>query len=114
MHEYSLVEALMRRVEDEAQRRHALAIHGLKVSLGELAGVDPELFHTAYDTFRQGTMCEKAPLEVVRHPARWSCPRCARDFARGELLRCEACGVPARLDPNSDALILESVDMEVP
>ncbi|HEX7623183.1 MAG TPA: hydrogenase maturation nickel metallochaperone HypA [Anaeromyxobacteraceae bacterium] len=114
MHEYSLVEALMRRVEDEAQRRHALAIHGLKVSLGELAGVDPELFRTAFETFREGTPCEKASLELVRHPARWSCPKCARTFARGELLRCEACGEPARLDPNSDALILESVDMEVP
>jgi len=114
MHEYSLVEALMRRVEDEARHRQALAIHGLKVSLGELAGVDPELFRTAFETFRQGTACEKATLELVRHPARWSCPRCGRVFAQGELLRCEACGQPARLDPNSDALILESVDMEVP
>jgi hydrogenase nickel incorporation protein HypA/HybF len=114
MHEYSLVEALMRRVEDEAQRRNALAIHGLKISLGELAGVDPELFRTAFETFREGTLCAKASLELVRHPARWSCPRCSRDFARGEALRCEACGVPARLDPNSDALLLESVDLEVP
>lgn len=114
MHEYSLVEALIRRVEEEAQRRGALAIHGLKVSLGELAGVDPELFQTAFETFRQGTCCERAALEVVRYPARWSCPRCGRGFVRGEVLRCEACGEPARLAPQSDALLLDAIDMEIP
>jgi hydrogenase nickel incorporation protein HypA/HybF len=95
VHEYSLVEALVRRVEDEARRRRALAVH-------------------AYETFRAGTMCEQASLELVRHPARWTCPTCGKAFARGDVLRCEACGEPARLDPNSDALLLESVDMEVP
>jgi hydrogenase nickel incorporation protein HypA/HybF len=114
MHEYSLVEALVRRVEDEARRRSALAVHGLRVSVGELAGVDPELFRTAYETFRAGTLCEDAALHLVRHPARWTCPRCGKAFARGEVLRCAPCGEPARLDPDSDALLLESVDMEVP
>ena len=55
MHEYSLVEALVRRVEDEARKRKALAVHRLSVRVGELAGVDAELFQTAYETFRAGT-----------------------------------------------------------
>src|SRR5919198_1838343 len=111
MHEYSLVEALVRRVEEEARRRQALAIHGLKVSVGELAGVDPELFRTAYDTFRAGTVCEGAALELVTCPAAWSCPACGRAFARGEVLRCAACDRPARLSERSDALLLESIEM---
>ncbi|HEX8909809.1 MAG TPA: hydrogenase maturation nickel metallochaperone HypA [Anaeromyxobacteraceae bacterium] len=114
MHEYSLVEALIRRVEEEARSRKALAIHGLRVSLGELAGVDPELFQTAFETFRQGTLCEKAALEVKHYPAAWSCPRCGRSFARGDILRCEPCGEPARLTPQSDALLLDAIDMEIP
>mgnify|MGYP001076201470 CR=1 FL=1 len=64
MHEYSLVEALVRRVEAEARQRGAIRIHGLKVTIGELAGVDPELFRTAYETFRAGTLCEGAPLDA--------------------------------------------------
>ncbi len=114
MHEYSLVEALVRRVEEEARRRKATRIHGLKVSLGEMAGVDAELFQTAYETFREGTLCAEASLEVVPVPARWECPSCGRTFEKGAILRCEACAVPARLSDRSDALLLESIDMEVP
>jgi len=114
VHEYSLVEALVRRVEDEARRRGATRIHGLKVTIGELAGVDPELFQTAYQTFRAGTPCEGASLMVLHHPASWACSGCGKAIARGEPLRCSACGAPGKLDGRSDALLLESIDMEVP
>ena len=114
MHEYSLVEALMRRVEQEAQRRNALAVHRLAVRVGELAGVDPELFQTAYETFREGTICASAPLTVTRVEASWSCPRCRAPIARGAILRCAACDVPARLDDGGDALTLDAIAMEGP
>jgi hydrogenase nickel incorporation protein HypA/HybF len=114
VHEYSLVEALVRRVEEEARRRRATRVHSLRVSLGELAGVDPGLLRTAYETFRAGTLCEEAALELVTFPAAWSCPSCGRDLARGAVLTCAACGVPARLSERSDALLLDSIDLEVP
>lgn len=114
MHEYSLVEALVRRVEEEARRRQALAVHGLSVRVGELAGVDAELFQTAYETFRAGTICERAPLTVKKVAASWSCPRCLRPIARGEVLTCPACKEPARLDDGGDALTLDGIDLEVP
>ncbi|HEY7725688.1 MAG TPA: hydrogenase maturation nickel metallochaperone HypA [Anaeromyxobacteraceae bacterium] len=114
MHEYSLVEALVRRVEAEADARQAVAVHGLVVSIGELAGVDPELFRTAWETFRQGTRCERTAIEIRRAPATWSCPRCGREIERGAPLRCGPCGEPARLSERADALLLESIDLEVP
>lgn len=114
MHEYSLIEALVTRVEEEARRRGALAIHRLSVRVGELAGVDPELFLTAYETFRRGTICEKAALALTHVPASWSCPGCRRPIPRGAILRCEPCGAPARLDEGGDALTLDGIEMEVP
>ena len=114
MHEYSLVEALVRRVEEEAGRRGATAVHGLRVSLGELAGVDPELFRTAYETFRAGTRCAEAALTLTVFPARWSCPRCGIEIPRGAALRCPTCREPARMAEKADALLLESIEMEVP
>jgi hydrogenase nickel incorporation protein HypA/HybF len=114
MHEYSLVEALISRVEAEARRRGALAVHGLSVRVGELAGVDPELFQTAYYTFRAGTLCAAAPLTLRRVPASWTCPRCRTPIPRGEVLTCAACHEPARLDEGSDALTLDAIDLEVP
>jgi hydrogenase nickel incorporation protein HypA/HybF len=114
MHEYSLVEALVRRVEEEARRRSALAVHGVSVRVGELSGVDPELFRTAYETFRAGTVCERAALAVRQVEASWSCPRCRRPIPRGAVLACPDCREPARLDDGGDALTLDGIDLEVP
>jgi hydrogenase nickel incorporation protein HypA/HybF len=113
MHEYSLVQALVDRVEEEAAKRGARAIHALTVRIGELSGVDPELLQTAYDTFREGTLCAKAPLTLERVAATWSCPRCGGRIPRGAALRCTACDVPARLDDGGDALMLNGIEMEV-
>jgi hydrogenase nickel incorporation protein HypA/HybF len=114
MHEYSLVQSLVTRVEAEASARQATAVHRLVVSVGELAGVDPELFQTAYDTFRAGTVCERAVMEIRRVPARWSCPGCGRGIPPGEVLSCASCRVPARLAPGGDEMLLETIEMEVP
>ncbi len=114
MHEYSLVQSLVERVEEEARRRGAIAVHRLSVRVGELSGVDPELFRTAYETFREGTVCAAAPLVLATVAARWSCPRCGEAVPRGAALRCAACGVPARLDDGGDALTLDGIELEVP
>ena len=104
----------MTRVEEEARRRQALRIHGLSVRLGELSGVDPELFRTAYETFREGTICASTPLTLRQVTATWSCPRCRRPILRGEVLTCPDCKEPARLDEGGDALTLDRIEMEVP
>ncbi len=114
MHEYSLVQALVSRVEELARERKATQVHGLAVRIGELAGVDPELLQTAYDTFRAGTICEGAAMKLTQVPASWTCPRCRRPIARGAVLRCPDCDVPAQLDDGSDALTLDAIDLEVP
>jgi hydrogenase nickel incorporation protein HypA/HybF len=114
VHEYSLVQALVTRVETLAHDRKATAVHRLVVSVGELAGLDPELFQTAYDTFRAGTICERASMELRRVPARWSCPGCGREIAKGEVLACPDCALPARLSAGGDEILLETVEMEVP
>jgi hydrogenase nickel incorporation protein HypA/HybF len=113
MHEYSLVEALISRVEAEARKRGALKVHGLSVRVGELAGVDPELFQTAYDTFRAGTICAEVPLTLKQVAATWSCPKCLAVIPRGQALQCERCRSPARLDEGGDALMLDGIDLEV-
>ena len=113
MHEYSLVQSLVDRVEAEAAKRRAVAVHRLRVRVGELSGVDPELLETAYLTFREGTICAKAELTLERVAATWSCPRCGARIRKGAALTCAACGVPARLDDGGDALTLNGIEMEV-
>lgn len=114
MHEYALVQALFGQIDGEAARRGATAVHRVRVRVGELAGVEHDLFRTAFETFRQGTLCAGADLDLEVVPASWTCPRCRRPLERGGILRCPDCGGPARLSDGADALFLETLEMEVP
>ena len=113
MHEYSIVQALVERVTAEARARRATAVHRLSVRVGELSGVEVELLTTAYETFRERTICEGAELDVHTVAARWECPACGRLIGRGELLSCPTCNVPARLAAG-DEIMLDRIEMEVP
>jgi hydrogenase nickel incorporation protein HypA/HybF len=112
MHEYSIVQALLDRVLDEARSREASAVHRIKVRIGELSGVEPELLASAYTLCRERTLCAEAKLDLERVPARWGCSDCGRAPEPGAALRCPACGGPARLT-QGDEILLESIEMEV-
>lgn len=111
MHEYSIVQALLERVEREARARHASAVHRVQVSIGELAGVEVELLRTAYNTIRHRTMCHDAVLDVRRVPARWSCSRCGEPIPGGSARHCPSCGAMARLT-TGDEIMLDRIEME--
>jgi len=112
VHEYSLVSALVQRAEAEARARHATAVTRLRVRIGSLAGVEPELLASAFTLCREGLL-EGAALEIERVEANWACPRCATAVPAGAALRCTECGLPARL-VSGDELLLEQIEMEVP
>ncbi len=112
MHEYSLVQALMERVEQEARARQATAIHRLSVRIGSLAGVEKDLFRSAYELCREGTICAGAELLIEPVEAQWACGRCGRAVAAGEILICPDCSSPARL-VSGDEILLDRIEMEV-
>ena len=112
MHEYSIVQALLEQVEKEAGARGAVAVRRLAVSIGELSGVEADLIASAYEVARSQSVCDGAELEIRRVAARWACPSCSRGIARGEVLRCPSCGVPAEL-AGGDEIVLDRIEMEV-
>jgi hydrogenase nickel incorporation protein HypA/HybF len=112
MHEYSLVSAMVERVEQEARARNAVAVHRLAVRIGALSGVEPELLASAFTLCRQGILAE-AELDIRRSEAVWACPSCGAAVAVGGVLRCDACGAPAKL-VSGDEIMLERIEMEVP
>ncbi len=114
MHEYSLIQALIARVGDEARRRGATRVHAIRVSLGALSGVEPDLFASAWELARAGSPCAEAELRLARIEAVWSCPRCRKVFVPGDALRCADCREPAALNDGADALTLDQLELEVP
>ena len=113
MHEYSIVAALVDRVQREVAGRPGAIARKLRVRIGEQSGVELDLLRTAYTTFRARSACAEAELELVQVPAIWRCLRCDLSIPAGALLRCPSCGHPARLTSGDD-IILERIEMEVP
>jgi hydrogenase nickel incorporation protein HypA/HybF len=113
MHEYSVVRSLLEMVEERARERGASAVHRLRVCIGELSGVETELFISAYEILRERTVCDGAPLELQEVEASFVCPRCRVEVPRGSVLTCAVCGAPARL-VQGDEILLERIEMEVP
>lgn len=113
MHEYSIVQALLAQAAAEARRHGARSVHRVTLTVGELSGVETTLLATAYETFREGTVCAGAPLQIRSEKARWQCPSCKRTLARGAVLECPQCARPARLT-GGDEIVLETLELEVP
>jgi hydrogenase nickel incorporation protein HypA/HybF len=113
MHEYSIIQALLARVDREARARKATSVHRLHLRIGELSGVEIELLTRAFETFRERSLCAGAEMDVQPVAAEWTCPGCGESIARGAILRCRACGLPARL-VRGDEIVLDRIEMEVP
>ncbi|MDX1650005.1 MAG: hydrogenase maturation nickel metallochaperone HypA [Myxococcota bacterium] len=112
MHEWSLVEDLLRQVERHADRHGASRVVRVHLAVGELSGVEVPLLERAFETFRAATRCRDGALDVRRVPARWRCPGCGREAPAGGPLFCDACALPPRL-VEGDEMILERIEMEV-
>ena len=113
MHEYSIGQALMDRIEIEASARGATAVHRVRLTVGEVSGIEPELLASAFEILRERTICQHAVLDISRIPARWACPTCTTAIQAGGVLRCPACGEAARL-VGGDEIVLAQLVMEVP
>jgi hydrogenase nickel incorporation protein HypA/HybF len=110
MHEYSIVSALVDRIQREVDARPGAIVRRLHVRIGELAGVEIPLLRTAFETFRERTVCGAAELAIAAVPAVWRCAHCDRELPPGAVLRC--CDLPARL-AGGDEIFLDRIEMEV-
>ena len=112
MHEYSIVQALYDNVVTHAVARGATTVQGIRVRIGELSGVDPELLDTAWRTFKIHTICEHAPMELEVVAARWECRACRQPAPPAGIRRCAACGGALKLVAG-DEIVLDRIVMEV-
>jgi hydrogenase nickel incorporation protein HypA/HybF len=112
MHEYSLVLSLIERVEQEMKTHHATMAHRIKVSVGELSGVEAELLASAYEIARESSMLKATELIVARVAARWCCSSCNREVDSRRSLLCDTCGGQAKLVEGGD-ILFESVELEI-
>jgi len=112
VHEVSLVQSLFDQVDRAIAPHPSRAVRDVKVRIGALAGVDPELFRTAFEGCRADRGYEAAALEIVLEDAAWTCRSCGAAVVGEGPLRCLACEGEARLSAGGD-LMLDRVELEV-
>ncbi|MFW6357903.1 MAG: hydrogenase maturation nickel metallochaperone HypA [Chroococcales cyanobacterium] len=92
MHEVSLMENTLDLALNYAKEQGATEIHWIKLKVGELSGVIPEALEFAFDVVIQGTIAEKARLEIETIPVIAHCPTCDLDFPPSDLIyECPSC-----------------------
>ena len=92
MHEMSICQGLMDQVERIAAEQNASRVDSIVLSIGPLAGVEPELLTRAYEVARLNTVAEHAELEIETGPVIVECRSCgAKGEAEVNRLLCPAC-----------------------
>lgn len=112
MHEVSLVHALFDQTDRAITPHPSHAVRQMTVRIGELAGVDCELFRTAFDGCRAERGYGSAALAIVEESAAWTCAACGGPVAHGGPLRCSACAGEAKLSAGGD-MVLDRIELEV-
>ncbi len=85
MHEYSIVQNLLDQCEENAVANNAKKVTKVVVKIGVMSGVESQLLCTAFDTFKEETMCAEAEFIVNMQPI---------------VIRCNACDKESVLDKN--------------
>ncbi len=110
MHELSLATEIHRACRATVDARGGGRLEQVRVAVGELSAIEPELLVYAWQAVVAGGPDEGAKLEVEWHPARQVCPACGQraEHEPGEWLRlCSSCGSPVRIEGGDEMDLLD-------
>jgi hydrogenase nickel incorporation protein HypA/HybF len=114
MHELSLVASLFDVIECHVKEQNPKAVTRVRVQLGRMSGVVPELFETAFDTYKKGTLAEDAELEIVVVPVKARCRSCRRIFRPApDAYSCPHCGSDRWKLLEGTDIVLEKIEIEI-
>jgi len=114
MHEFSIVQSLLNLIEEYARENNAKRVTKVVVSVGVLSGVEPHLLEMAFNTFKEGTVAEKAELVMETEKLRIKCMECGKESEKEEMnVVCPKCGsLNTQIIAGQD-MFLKSLELEV-
>jgi len=112
MHELSICQALISKVEDIARVRSG-QVRRVRVGIGPLSGVEPRLLEDAYPLACAGTSAEGSQLAIENMTIRVRCRSCgAESEAAPNRLLCGTCGDWHTDLLSGDELLLLQIELE--
>ena len=113
MHEYSVVQALLNQCEEVATQNEATKVTKVVCKIGVMSGIEIHLLQTAFDTFKEGTLCANAEFIINEQKLKLECKECGEVFEVDEVRyycpHCESLRVKV-LD--GEDMYLMSLEME--
>ena len=114
MHELSIVAGLFETLLDQAGAHNAREITRVRLKVGRLSGIVPELLESAFDMYKKGTLAEKAVLDIDIVPLSVRCRACGAENSREDFcLACPACASPDLQIIQGTEIFLEKIELEV-
>jgi hydrogenase nickel incorporation protein HypA/HybF len=93
VHELSIVQGLFEILEEKAREQNVVRITAVKLRVGRLSGVVPDLIESAFDSYKKGTLADGARLEIEIAPFDFRCRACGGSAFRDDTdVACAACG----------------------
>jgi len=119
MHELSIVADLFTIIEEKARETGARRVTKVRVLIGELSGVVPELFRTAFHSYKKGTIADRARLEIKITRIKFKCQSCGKEIKTNNISRpdfsyaCPFCGSKEVELVSGRDLYLEKLEIEI-
>jgi hydrogenase nickel incorporation protein HypA/HybF len=108
MYELSVAQELYCSSRARADELGARELESVRVEVGELAGVDPELLRSAWKFVTGESADESCRLDIVRTSARQVCPQCGAEPRQGGYpTYCERCKCHMRVESGDRVELLE-------
>jgi len=112
VHELSICQALIEQVEAVAREQGAVQVVQVRIGIGPLSGVEPQLLEQAFLLARAGSIAASARLLIDHLPIRVSCRQCGQETgAEVANLACGNCGDWHTQLVSGDEMLLSRVEL---
>lgn len=113
MHEYSIVQSLLDSCDDNAKANNATKVLKVVVKIGVMSGVEPDLLTTAFNTFKEKTICEDAEFVLNMQDIVVKCQSCLEESTLTKLeYVCPKCESAELEILDGEDMYLMSLEME--
>lgn len=114
MHELSLCYSLLQQVDTVRREQRATRVTTIRVSLGPLSGVVPDLLSAAFEIAVSDTAIDGAALVITSRPVRVHCRSCDHEAeVPPQRLLCPRCGEWRTRVISGEEMLLERVELEI-
>jgi hydrogenase nickel incorporation protein HypA/HybF len=113
MHELSLCENIRQVLEQQAPLQHYHRVKTVWLEIGRLSGVEPEAIRFAFEIVMQGSIAERARLEIVEVPGEARCTQCLQTVEIQQRYdECPRCGGYPLQIQNGEQMRIKELEVE--